>query len=85
MDYMVYITKEVLFNFNQKLPLQSNTNIFRLTVFILAYSIASTQIKAILFVAMILYVFLLCFYINKKSKQQQIQHKLLGGNKNDTF
>jgi len=74
MDYMVYITKEVLFNFNEKLPLQSNTNIFRLTVFILAYSIASTQIKAILFVAMILYVFLLCFYINKKSKQQQIQH-----------
>ena len=60
MDYMVYITKEVLFNFNEKLPLQSNTNIFRLTVFILAYSIASTQIKAILFVAMILYVFLLC-------------------------
>lgn len=73
-DYIIYITKNVFCNFNKQLPLQSKINRFRLTVFIVAYSIASTQIKTILFAVLILYVFLLCFYINKKSKQKQIQY-----------
>ncbi|USF30967.1 hypothetical protein [Clostridium sp. MD294] len=73
-DYMIYITKDILYNFNNRLPLQYKKNHIRLILFIVGYSIASIQIKTILFIILILYVFLLCFYINKKSKQQQIQH-----------